>query len=334
MPSAITHYTFAKHSLEDPLSAHADATFVGAQGPDPFFFYGCVPFARRLHSKDVNRLGAVTQHMELTEPTMAMIRYAQASPQQALLFAYIDGLFMHYAVDRACHPYIFYFTGFTDRPTDSPVVQKYYNFSHLYMETLIDYLVGKQEGTFKRSDAYLRLSKKDALTIGAMWTAVNQKVQHVPFVKGGTFYQSIKDYRRAVRLAWSPFGLKKKAFKLVFGPHSFAWGLSAPKNLKGFEGCDFLNENHSAWYFPSGGEAHHESFYDLLEEAKKTYLALHKALLKAQKGTDVAEEIERIGAHLNHEGIVPDSPKIIWKLIWPQEFLSDIIPNGNPIKLN
>jgi hypothetical protein len=327
MPSAITHYTFAKLSLEDPQSLHLDATYVGAQGPDPFFFYGAIPFLRRPHAKEVYSLGAVTQHLELTEPYGAMIRYAQASSHQELLFAYIDGLFMHYAVDRACHPYIFYCTGFTDRPTDSLAIQNHYNFSHLYMETLIDYLVGHKEGTYQRSDAYLRLSKKDALVIGAMWAAANQEVQHVPFIDEWSFYKSLKAYRRAVRLAWSPLGLKKKAYQLVFGPHSFAWGLSAPKTLKGFEGCDFLNANHAPWFMPAGGEARHESFYDLLDEAKGTYHALHKALMKAQKGAEVKAEIEKIGAHFNHEGIVPDSPKIVWKLIWPREFLTDVIPN-------
>src|SRR5574344_1735258 len=133
MPNAIVHYTFAKENVEDP-SAHLDATFVGAQGPDPFFFYGVLPGKKRPFKNDVQSLGGITQHGELAAPYSAMIAYALKSPQKSLLLAYIDGLFMHYAVDRACHPYIFYQSGFTDRPSDSKAVQHHYNYSHMCLE--------------------------------------------------------------------------------------------------------------------------------------------------------------------------------------------------------
>lgn len=323
MPNILTHYTFAKESVLDP-GEHLDATYVGAQGPDPFFFYGVLPFRKRPHKETIRTLGGVTQHVELTENYWAMIEYARESGDKELLYAYIDGLFMHYAVDRSCHPYIFYNTGFTDRPEDSKEVQNHYNFGHMWMENYIDFILSHKEGTFQRPDKTLKLSKKDALAISKMWSAVNKDHQKVAYVDETSFYLCLLDYRATMRFAWDPLHAKKGAFKRLLGNESLPYGLVYPKNLKGFEDVDFLNEKHSEWRMPAG-ERKRESFLDLLDEARKTYAALHEALLKAEEGQDEKAEIERISNHINHEGIVPNSPKIYWKLIWPESFQKDVI---------
>lgn len=324
MPNILTHYTFAKENILDPNQEHLLATYVGSQGPDPWFFYGTIPWRPRPHHHEVTKVGEVTQHLEITEEYDAMLEYAYKNPCQEALFAYIDGLFMHYAVDRTCHPYIFYNTGFTDRPTDPKEVQAYYNFGHLWMEEYIDYIIAHREGTFCRPDLVLKMKKEDLKAISKMWYTVNLAVQKVPFVKENSFVHAIEDYRGTMKAAWDPKGWKKPLAKKTYGPTSLIYGLIYPQSIAGFEDLDFLNEKHSEWRMPAG-ERRHESFDELLKEAQGIYAQLHALLLRAKEGEDVKEDLATISAHLNHEGIVPGSPKIYWKLIWHPDFLKDII---------
>src|SRR5574344_105288 len=236
MPNILTHFTFAKENVIDASKEHLDATYVGAQGPDPFFYWGVLPLRARPHKKDVPRLGGLTQHMELTEPYWAMIEYARQSPDKELLFAYIDGLFMHYAVDRACHPYVFYNTGFTDRPEDSEEIHHHYNFGHLYFENILDLIIAKREGTFTRPDRVIALKEKDLKAVSLMWYEVNKAIQKIPNIKPDTFAKCLRDYRSTMRLAYDPHHWKKDLFKKVFGGESFPYGLVYPRDLTGFEG--------------------------------------------------------------------------------------------------
>lgn len=324
MPNLITHYTFAKDKIIDPSPKYVRATYLGAQGPDPFFYYGAISKIKRPNAKDVNSLGGITQHMELTEPYCAMIEYALKSPDKDLLLAYIDGLFMHYSLDREVHPFVFYNTGFTDRPEDDEKTHLHYNYGHMCFENILDLIVGKKEGTYRRGDFYLRLDKASLMKISEMWEATNRQVQHIASIKEDSFYLSVIDFRRVVRFAYSPLGIKKAILGLLFGKESYPHGIAAPHNLKGFEGCDFLNEKHVEWYMPAGARKR-DSFYDLFDEAGRVYASLHAALLKASQGESYKKEIDIVGSHINHEGIVPNSPKIYWKLIWPESFLKDTI---------
>jgi len=324
MPNIITHYTFAKDKILDPSAKFIKATYLGAQGPDPFFYYGVISKFHRPNYQDVNSLGGLTQHMELTEPYVAMIEYAMKSSDKELLLSYIDGLFMHYSLDRLVHPFVFYNTGFTDREQDSKEIQHHYNFGHMYFENILDFIVGKKEGTFRRADAYLKLDNRSLLKISEMWEFVNRQVQHVPNIETNSFYLSVKDFRKTMRIAYSPLGIKKALFKVIFGKEGFAYGICSLRNLHRFEGIDFLNEKHAKWYMPSGNEKT-DSFYDLYENAGALYRSLHACLKKASNGYNEKKDIALIGAGINHEGIIPNSPKIYWKLIWPESFLKDVI---------
>lgn len=321
MPNALTHYSFAKEVQLDE-GEHLDAAYLGAQGPDPFFFYGVVSPLFRPHHQDVNSLGGITQHGNLVPPYSAMISYALTSPDKDLLFAYIDGLFMHYVVDCACHPYIFYFSGFTDREEDSSTVRHHYNYSHMCLEVTIDYLLAHEKGTFQRIDKVLALSNHDLKAISRMWWSVNERVQKVPHIHPLSFYHGVKDCRFVERHSADPSGRKKILFKKIFGKESYATGMIFPKNLDAFKGIDFLNRAHQEWRMPAG-EKRTESFDDLLESAKTRYRKFHAVLLQARAGENVVSSLNALSEGLNHEGIIPNSPKLYWKLIWPKDFLDD-----------
>jgi hypothetical protein len=328
MPNALVHYHFAKkYGLDE--GEHWDAAFLGAQGPDPFFFFGTANPLFRPHHKTVSSLGGITQHQALAKPYAAMMRYAYKSPDKSLLFSYIDGLLMHYVVDCACHPFIFYRTGFTDREEDSSEVQHHYNYSHMCFEVIADYLLSKKEGDFPAIFEVLRLSNRDLHAISRMWWAVNKEVQKVPYVTPNSFYYAVKDYRRTEHMAIDHSGRKKALAKRIFGPESYGYGMIFPQNLDQFKGIDFLNEAHAPWRMPAG-EWRTESFEDLLDKAAIRYRGLHSLLLQAEAGEDIEKALDELSEGLNHEGIIPHSPKIYWKLIWPESFFKDTIPHNEP----
>ena len=168
MPSTLVHYTFAlKHLHED--FGYRDAILLGAQGPDPWEMYGQLPWCHRKDAKTVRRMGRDTQLSPCEGNYRGFIEYALRSDDRDLLFAYIDGLLMHYCLDRACHPYVFWNTGFTDRPEDSPSVRQYYNFGHLFFERTLDVIISKREGTYGRPNIALRCPKADVKAISSMW---------------------------------------------------------------------------------------------------------------------------------------------------------------------
>lgn len=326
MPNGIVHCTFAKKYALDVSPKMQKVVYLGAMGPDPFFFYGMLSKRNRPYIHEVRSLGGVTQHQELTPNYVAMIEYAKKSPDKDLLLAYIDGLFMHYAVDRAVHPFVFWNTGFTDRPQDGKKIQDYYNFGHLNFEVFLDLIIGKREGTFTNLTHYVGLPKKQLLAISKMWYEVNKNNQKVPHIEIDSFAKCIQDARMCFRLTYSPLGIKKAFIGRLMGKQSFAYGFSCPRNLKKFEGIDFLNEAYKAWYMPDNSGPRYDSFFELYDvEAKAIYESCHACLEKAKAGLPYEQELEAAGKHLNHEGIIPNSPKLTWKLIWPAWFQVDII---------
>jgi hypothetical protein len=313
MPAVITHYTFALQSMLDPSEKFRAATLVGAQGPDPFFFYGQVPFRKRKGAEQIDTFGSDLHHTELSFPYNTLIQLANKSPDKELLFAYIDGLLLHYCLDRNCHPYVFYMTGFTDQPGE----KKRFSISHMYLETILDFLLGKEKGTFGRPDHCLDLPKDDALKIGALWNEMNGVTLQKDFFSDKTFFLALCDYRAALRASFSKTGKKKALFKKIFGSESHAWAMSYPQNLDDLKGIDFLNVSHTEWFDPVSGASHQESFYDLMEQAAKDYQRAHELLLKAKSGAPIEDELHDFVAGIDHDGVLNGAKKSFQTFIWP-----------------
>ncbi|MFA6620606.1 MAG: hypothetical protein WCS90_05720, partial [Bacilli bacterium] len=92
MPAIITHYTFALETMKDANSQHKEAILVGAQGPDPFFFFGQYPFKKRPHAKEVASFGTTLHEIDISSIYSELLKYAHGSTDKDLLFAYIEGL--------------------------------------------------------------------------------------------------------------------------------------------------------------------------------------------------------------------------------------------------
>ena len=109
MPSCITHQIIAEEAkaalpdaVADAAEKHADYYFLGAQGPDVFFFYR--PFSK----KEFN-LGRFMHRRCVYEVFSFFARYlpSLADEEREQANAYVAGYLCHYAADTAFHPYVY-----------------------------------------------------------------------------------------------------------------------------------------------------------------------------------------------------------------------------------
>ena len=316
MPAILTHYTFSKINMRDPSSPYFDAINLGSQGPDPFFFYGVhLPFLRK-EMKQISSFGSSLHHMDISEVYPYLFEYANQSEEKDLLYAYIEGVFLHYVVDRNCHPYIFVRAGC---PLVGTKEDKKWGGPHAMFEGLLDFLLGKKEGTYTtKTDACLKIEKGQLLSISKMWKYVNDKTLKRPIFSFKTFYYAVKDYAFALRLLNRPNWFSNIWVRLLVGKMGVPYGLHMQKKMpKEYQGLDFLNEQREEWPDLFDGHPRNESFLDLLENAKDDY---HKACLlidRAKKGEDIRKELSDFVGKKDHDGAIDQAPKRHRKPIWP-----------------
>jgi hypothetical protein len=146
MPAITTHYSFALEMGKLFPSAYPEARYLGAQGPDPFFFYGQFPWKKRKNKKEIDAYGSLLHHIDIaTRSTPLSSKFMRRREKdKELLFAYIEGLFLHYVLDRDCHPYIFPKAGFSALPEE----KAFYSRLALRIRNLSRFDPGPEKGTF------------------------------------------------------------------------------------------------------------------------------------------------------------------------------------------
>lgn len=114
MPAAQDHYRFCLAVLGMPAGWTGPET-LGTHGPDPFFFFGQLPWKPRLHKIKAR---ALADWMHSSAPADIFVPLARAldslqtGPLKSLAWRFFHGLVLHYLLDRCVHPYVFYQTGF------------------------------------------------------------------------------------------------------------------------------------------------------------------------------------------------------------------------------
>lgn len=304
MPAIFTHYLFAKNHL-DKDEKYQEAYILASQGPDPLFFFGQLPWARkgRDNRLDINKLGIGLHHEDITDFYVEMIHYARESNDKDLLFSFIKGFFLHYALDRNCHPYVFAKTGFSD----DPVLKKFYASCHTKTESAIDMLLGQKDGSWNEDTSIaLQIDDTELMKISEMIYVANSRSDKYPSIQKDSYFKSVHDYKKVMKFVNVPHYFKR-LFVTFFGKESMAYSLNYPRNLKKTYGdIDFLNEKHSAWPSLVTGEKRHESFLDLENTAYEDYLKVMPLLEEEFKGNDKKEEIRAWVGSITHDGIKLD----------------------------
>lgn len=294
MPAIQTHYWFASSLFPEDMP-YRQAALLGAQGPDPFFLAGTLPFSFR--GFKIWKVGQALHRQDIAAYYTAFLEEAKKSKHPEMALAFAKGLLSHYALDRACHPYVYSWTGFSARYGGKRI--PHHTANHAKLEAAIDEVVAEENGHFSFVPDYaLALPKEDLAEISNLFYLANQKVQ-IGKLTPDSYAWGVRCYRREQRFLNSPHSLKRGLFR-IFGKNFILYAMSYPTSLRKTYGeVDWLNRSHRPWLDPASGEERYESWDDLEKEARKDYLKIDKLLLD---GGDAAVILENWCEGRNHNG--------------------------------
>ncbi len=243
------------------------AAFVlGAQGPDPFFYYNLqvgrfgsdmASEARRLHSRDTGKTFA------------AMLRYAG---NDDVLLSYVAGWICHYVLDATAHPYVYWMSGCTLSRLRKPRYSLYHQRFEADLDmALWDEAVMPRDWTWFQMPAEkrLRISRMMAEVCGLDEEKVDRAYRHFARTRRRLYDGKGSKYRRALML------------EQVFGMTDM---LSAALYQR--DTVDYtLNLGKEAWALPwEPGFLRYESYPELMDIAHDWGYALLNALCDYAKG--------------------------------------------------
>lgn len=171
MPAATTHAEFArewKNTLpldEQKKIANPNMFYLGAQGPDLFFFSDA-----GMGKKTLRNYGSLMHQQSPFETLKFMNRYAGEDPD---LISYIYGYISHYALDSCAHPLIFYDARFMGDSQDTETVR------HFRVEAIIDRIMLQKNGrdiSDYDTDILTALSEKDIRKLSGMYVHLFEEV--------------------------------------------------------------------------------------------------------------------------------------------------------------
>lgn len=300
MPAIITHYTCAKKALSRGKEYSDECFELGSQGPDPFFFYGQLPWKKRRDVKGVDSFGRDLHHIDVSDIYSKLIEYALKSSYKDSLISYIHGLFLHYSLDRSCHAYIFPRSGFALKKED----EKKYAALHCLFETYLDMEIGKNEDTFTYSCyKYLEVPSKELKEISRMWYEVNLQTLKNPAISPDSFYFGVKDYMSIEKFVNVNHSFKRWLLKKIMGENSLPFAMNFPSKIPAeHASLDFLNEKKTGWPDASTGKIHNESFMELFDKALEDYESLLPTLEEGEKGLPIVDKLHEFVDNRNHDG--------------------------------
>jgi len=302
MPSPLTHYEFLKESDKNAT----DIAFVGAQGPDPFFYYGhSVRFTK--YAKSIRQYGSYLHGVDPYITFKFLLEYVIGANDEdkKTLFAFVKGLLAHYLLDKTCHPYIWYKSGFVTKNDNNKV--KYFN-SHTRIESAIDVLIMEHFHDSTNTVQSIKCSNKDLKLVSKMMFSLAKICYKNEDVSLNTYYKCIKQMRFTQRVLASKNG-KKKAFidKFFYNTPLSSMCLDQSKNLK----LDFLNLNKKVWRDCVTNENPRKTtFYELFTSAQKEYVADIKVFENVVNGKTKITEIDSLFNEINHDGFKLNSIKV------------------------
>ena len=308
MPSILTHYKFCKDRVDGDLSQIA---YLGAQGPDPFFFYATALKGKiRLHSK----LGSKMHRMDPAIMYEYLIEYANGriDIEKEILYSFIKGMMYHYCVDRRCHPYIFYKSGFKTKDNKKG---HQFHLSHSALETYIDTLLMERLSFNIRPADSITVPVEQLKLVSVMMYSFVKNVLHIEGVTSSSYYNAVKATQRLYRIVYSKKGIKKKIYSILLRRTSINT-LCMPKKVKNNNVLDCLNENKELWLDPVTGEEHKESFLELLDLAKMDADIVDRILNASYNNETYKDELYSFTNRINHHGNIEGDEKKYYSLVW------------------
>jgi hypothetical protein len=303
MPSSITHYLFAQRAFTIAnnslpfLNNHQTAINFGTQGPDPLFFYGTIPWRKRVNKTGVNALGSALHTSRVVEKYDAMIKYAkiQTLDNKDLLFSYIFGHGLHYLLDRVAHAYVFYQTGFDK---DGNLTGKYTT-DHALFESMIDFLypqsIGLKANEIK-PHLTIELKDEDAKSISRMY-ASQEAIDDL------VFYHAWIDTKYLLKFFLDPKRIKLRFLEKLKLKNSIMYSMLHKVKIEANDKIDYLNQSHQTWRNPNTNETHTSSFTELFELALNDLSAWIEILDIAYQNKEYLDNLKKFCNNRGYDGI-------------------------------
>lgn len=303
MASSLTHYIFNKEVLKDLedldfLKDNEDIYILGAQGPDPFFFFGIVPIGRKEFYKEKREFGTQLHKISPEHHFKVMFEFANKQNEETkdFLYAYILGAGLHYLLDCNIHPYVFYQTQ-TDIDKDS----FYY---HTNFETNLDVvLLSQKYNKYKTSPAKaIKADKEKVWGVSLMYYNLARMKIINEFVQEDTFLKAVKEMKIIENILYSRFGIKKFFYNLIM-PRGIINSMSHPLKVKDAEKIDYLNSNKSIWHNPGSNESFDLSVEEIFDKTKQDLKLWKQIVIKAYQNEIDMEELNTLCDNMTYDGI-------------------------------
>lgn len=291
MPSILTHYYFINDCLNEKyefLKNEKEIALLGAQGTDPFYFYGNL--IKHADKKDVNDFASLIHNDNPFRLYKHFIDEANKrnNEERDFIFSYVFGLLNHYMLDRVTHPFVFYHSG----------IDEGFLKNHQHYETNIDVLLRLHYNEYIAPYKAMEVDKNDVDNLSNIYYSFSELNNLL--LEENTFTKAYNDMISIQKALYSRTGIKKWFFH-TFMKNSTIDNMSMPKRIE--DNIDYLNLNKNLWQHPTKNFKMSLSFIELMEHAKKEFDKLGNILLKAYNHLEYEKELEKFIDNINHSGI-------------------------------
>jgi hypothetical protein len=281
MPSILTHHYFAntfieRHQKRWPfIKKLSPLVWLGSQGPDPFFFYGRAPFKSRLAKTSMNQFGSSLHNQPPHQSIWPLIKHGWlGSKADDVSKAYVLGAITHYVLDRTCHPYVFYRTGFDEQGS----LTDHYNADHAKLEVEIDLALIhhlRLSSTTYQPKLTLKVDPVSLQSVSQLYfQAFPKQVSHE------AFQQAVEDMKATYKFLYHGFWLNRLLVIIIAGKRSLPFSLIHPHKINPERSKLVLNLYHKSWRHPVSGVGSKESFLNLIENSETLIDEISQALLQ------------------------------------------------------
>lgn len=319
MPSVLTHYGFNKEVLNNDISFlknNHDIYLLGAQGPDPFFFYGIIPSFKLKNSNLIRNYGSRLHKIEPSEVFAMFFKYANNNANKDVLYAYILGAGLHYILDRKIHPYVYYNTGFSD---DKKKKRRYFSW-HTLFETNMDVLLMDGRFASVKNKPYDAIETDDSKVkiVSEMYGKLSDKLIKSDAINNSTFFESYISMRNIEKILYSKRGIKKNITNVLF-KNTPLNTMMHPLVVKDDGKIDYLNLKKREWQDPSTEEVYNKSVNELIDEAKIDVEEWIMIVERAYRGEIDLDIIKGFTQGKIYDGYASDSKMKVFKSVYERE---------------
>jgi hypothetical protein len=270
MPSILTHHYFAnllieKHKHHWPLlEKHSPLVWLGSQGPDPFFFYGRAPFKSRLAKESMNQFGSLLHSQAPHQSIWPLVQHGWFGPQaNDVSKAYVFGALTHYVLDRTCHPYVFYRTGFDEHGA----LTDHYMADHAKLEVEMDLALILHltlSPSMYQPKVTLQVDPVSLQSISQLYFQAFPKHVHHE-----AYQQAVQDMKATYQFLYHGSWINRLLVILIAGKRSLPFSLIHPNTIASERSKTVLNLQHKKWRHPVTGTASTESVIAFIETSEK-----------------------------------------------------------------